>query len=391
MRSRLLGIGVSVLVLAALAVGGVALATTGDDLPVAGPEAERAGAAALAHVGGGRVTGIERETDDGAAWEVEVTRPSGSVDVKLDAEYRVLSVDGDTESEDDPGATDDDANDQETDPGEPPDDTAEDEPGDQETDADEPGDDANEPADDDDEDEPGDQETDADEPGDDANEPADDDDEDDHESAATRSLQAVGPFAPSRFSTKIDNPYVALSSVRNSVLQGHEGEAKFRSEARLLARKTRILGIPVAIVEVKDFEDGKLIERTLDYYAQRDDGSVWYFGEHVDDIEDGKVTGHDGQWIAGKSGAKPGLFMPAKPRVGQTFEQEQAPGVAEDRSTVVATGLSVKTPAGRFTGCIKTRDFAPLDKNTEFKIYCRNVGLVRQQAPDTLVQLVRYS
>jgi hypothetical protein len=356
-RSRLITIGAAALVLAALVGGGVALATTGDDLPATGPEAERAGAAALAHVGGGRVTGVEREADGAAAWEVEVTRPSGSVDVKLDAEYRVLSVEGDTEDGDDAGETDDEAGDQETDPGEPPDDTAEDEPGDEESDADDEA----------------------------------DDDENEDEVAGARALQAAGPFAPARFSTKIDNPLVALSSVRTSVLQGHEGDARFRSEARLLARTTRILGVRVAIVEVKDYEDGELIERTLDYYAQRDDGGVWYFGEHVDDLEGGKVVGHGGQWIAGKAGAKPGLFMPAKPKVGQTFEQEQAPGVAEDRSTVVATGLTVKTPAGRFTGCIKTRDFAPLDKSTEFKFYCRGVGLVRQQAPGTLVQLVRYS
>jgi hypothetical protein len=358
MRSRLIMIVAGVLIVAALVGGGVAFATSNDDdASATGPEADRAAAAALAHVGGGgRVTGVERESDDGAAWEVEVTLADRFVDVKLDAQYRVLSTD-----EDEAGG-DDEAGDQESDPGEPPDDTAEDEPGDEETEADEPADDSE-----------------------------DEDEEEDEAGAGARTLQAAGPFSPTRFSTTIDNPLVAFASVRRSVMQGREGEARVRSVSRLLDRTTRIAGVRVAIVEVKEYEDDELVERTLDYFAQRDDGGVWYFGEHVDDYEGGKVVGHGGQWIAGKSGAKPGLFMPPRPKVGQTFEQEQAPGVAEDRSTVVATGLTVRTPAGRFTGCIKTRDVAPLDKKTEFKFYCRGVGLVRQQAPGTLVQLVSYS
>ena len=141
-------------------------------------------------------------------------------------------------------------------------------------------------------------------------------------------------------------------------------------------------GVRVAIVKVREFEDGELVEHTADYFAQDGKGRVWYFGERVDDIENGKVVGHEGQWLAGENGAKPGLFMPAKPRVGQVFEQERAPGVAEDRSKVVAVGRELTTPAGTFDDCIKTRDFAPLDRATEFKFYCAGVGLVREKPPD---------
>jgi hypothetical protein len=82
--------------------------------------------------------------------------------------------------------------------------------------------------------------------------------------------------------------------------------------------------------------------------------------------------------------------MPADPKVGDEFEQERAPGVAEDRSEVVAVGLKVRTQAGRFDRCIKTKDFAPLDNNTEFKYYCAGVGLVREQYPEGRLDLVRY-
>jgi hypothetical protein len=151
-----------------------------------------------------------------------------------------------------------------------------------------------------------------------------------------------------------------------------------RVVTRVLRGTRTIAGVRSAIVGVREYEDGELVESTQDYYAQHADGSVFYMGERVDDYEDGKVTGHGGQWFAGRRGAQPGLFMPTRPEVGQFFEQERAPGVAEDRSTVVDLGRRVTTPAGRFSGCVKTKDDAPLDNLTEFKFYCPGVGLVRE-------------
>ena len=99
MQKRLVKIGIAVVLLGAVAGGGAAWATRGDDeQSVTGPSADRASAAALAHVRAGRVTGVERDSEGGATWEVEVSRPHGStVDVRLDADYRVVGVEGDTE------------------------------------------------------------------------------------------------------------------------------------------------------------------------------------------------------------------------------------------------------------------------------------------------------
>lgn len=195
---------------------------------------------------------------------------------------------------------------------------------------------------------------------------------------------------PSRYSAKIDHPLVPLSTVRHTVFEGKEGKIGARVEQRVLDKTSTVAGVPVAVVAVTEYENGEIIERTQDYYAQRDDGAVMYMGEHVNDFKDGKLVGHGGQWLAGKDGAKPGLFMPADPKVGQDFEQERAPGVAEDRSSVVEVGLDVTVPAGSYSDCIRTKDVAPLDNNTEFKYYCPAVGLVREEAPRTQLDLVRY-
>ena len=60
------------------------------DAAITGSARDRAAAAALAHVGGGRVTGTE--VDDEESWyEVEVTREDGTqVDVQLDRTFTVV-------------------------------------------------------------------------------------------------------------------------------------------------------------------------------------------------------------------------------------------------------------------------------------------------------------
>ena len=73
----------------ALAAGGLggAAAFGGDDggEDARGPEAERARRAALALFPGSRVNSIERDSEDGATWEVEIARGDGSTaDVRLD-------------------------------------------------------------------------------------------------------------------------------------------------------------------------------------------------------------------------------------------------------------------------------------------------------------------
>ena len=87
----------------ALAAGGVgvAVATGGDDSEpaIGGPAADKAGAAALDHVGEGRVTDTEARDED-SFYEVEVTRPDGSqVDVQLDRSFEVVGDEADRESE----------------------------------------------------------------------------------------------------------------------------------------------------------------------------------------------------------------------------------------------------------------------------------------------------
>lgn len=180
----------------------------------------------------------------------------------------------------------------------------------------------------------------------------------------------------------VDNPYVAFAEVKRAVLAGEELEGgetvQVRVEYVVRATPATVAGLQVTVVDVSDFEDGELVEKTEDYYAQDRAGVVYYIGEKVADYEDGKIVGHGGQWLAGEQGAQAGVFMPAAPKVGDVFAQERAPGVAEDRSSVLAAGLTVTVPAGTFTDCIEVEDFDPIGKAKQRKFYCRGVGLVKE-------------
>jgi len=78
---------------------GTAAATSGEDQGGAtGPNADRARDAALAIEKGGSANSVERDDENGATWEVEVTRPNGTtVDVRLDDRYQLVVIEQDGE------------------------------------------------------------------------------------------------------------------------------------------------------------------------------------------------------------------------------------------------------------------------------------------------------
>jgi uncharacterized membrane protein YkoI len=113
MKDKIKGAVLVIAAVAALAVGGTAIAGAaggdddGSDRAISGLALDRASAAALEETGGGKVTETEVGDEEGA-YEVEVTRPDGSqVDVHLDKQFKVLGSAGD----DDDSGEDDDAGD----------------------------------------------------------------------------------------------------------------------------------------------------------------------------------------------------------------------------------------------------------------------------------------
>jgi hypothetical protein len=105
MRKRVIVAAAGVGLTAAVVAGGVAVAgnEAGEDgsNDFSQAQADDATAAALEATGGGTANSVERDSEDGATWEVEVTEPDGdTVDVRLDEHYQVVVIEGDHEDAD---------------------------------------------------------------------------------------------------------------------------------------------------------------------------------------------------------------------------------------------------------------------------------------------------
>ena len=105
MRKRVVAAAAGLGLTAAVVAGGIAVA--GNEMGEEGSndftqtQADDATAAALEATGGGTANSVERDSENGATWEVEVTEPDGdTVDVRLDENYDVVVIEGDHEDSD---------------------------------------------------------------------------------------------------------------------------------------------------------------------------------------------------------------------------------------------------------------------------------------------------
>jgi hypothetical protein len=170
--------------------------------------------------------------------------------------------------------------------------------------------------------------------------------------------------------------YFVLEPGYQLVLQG--GDTKV--EITVLPETKLVAGVNTRVVEEREWKNGALYEVSRNYFAMCEQTrDVFYFGEDVDYYKDGKVTKHDGSWLAGGSN-KAGLMMPGTPKVGMKYYQEIAPGVAMDRAEIVSLSETCKTPAGTFTACLKVKETTALNFfESEYKYHAQGIGLVRDE------------
>ena len=156
--------------------------------------------------------------------------------------------------------------------------------------------------------------------------------------------------------TRITNPLFPISSLHSAVLNGTVDDKAFRTETTLLPG-TRIIEWPegrqveTLVSQYVAFLDGRIEEVALDYYAQADDGSVWYFGEDVFNYEDGVIADREGTWLAGRDGPA-AMIMPADPQVGDVYFPENTPGFVFEQVRVKAVDQTVQGPRGPVEGAI---------------------------------------
>lgn len=194
-----------------------------------------------------------------------------------------------------------------------------------------------------------------------------------------------------RFSnpTTVTNPYFPVSQVTQAIYLGIEESEPLRVEVTLLPETKSISwndsAIDTVVAQYVAYRDNRILEVAWDWYAQADDGSVWYLGEDVDNYEDGAVADHDGSWAAGRDGPG-GMIMPAAPGVGDVFRPENIPGFVFEEVTVESITETADGPRGPIAGTLAVRELQ-MDGATETKQYAPGYGEFRAEARDELVTL----
>jgi hypothetical protein len=200
-------------------------------------------------------------------------------------------------------------------------------------------------------------------------------------------------ISPANFTNgaRLTNPYYSFEPGKKYIYEGRSEEGTERIELQLLETSKQVMGINCAVINDKSFVNGKLVENTNDWFAQDNDGTIWYFGEAVDFLnEDGSIKNHEGSWEAGVDGAKPGIFMLARPQPGKSYRQEYYFNHAEGQARVEEVGLTMQTVVGSANNVIKIKEWDELeDDSEEFKYYAPGIGLIKvvHEAEDEEIQL----
>ena len=195
----------------------------------------------------------------------------------------------------------------------------------------------------------------------------------------------LAKFRPADFHhpTVITNRYYPLVAGAIWRWKGEYRKLPYTQEDLVLKYTRQIDGVVTQPVLDQDLVKGRIIAGSIDCYAQDDQGNVWYLGEATVHYVNGNLTDHADSWIAGKDGAQPGIFMPARPALREPrFQQEYAPNVAADVEHIVNISRSVCEPMRCYTHVVQANETSVLNPGVlSAKYYAPGVGLIGE---DTL-------
>jgi hypothetical protein len=189
-------------------------------------------------------------------------------------------------------------------------------------------------------------------------------------------------LVPANFTTTIDNAFFPLPVGRTWVYRGVK-DGQSQVDRVTVTERTRVVaeGITARVVTDVATHDGKLLEKTSDWYAQDKQGNVWYVGEATAAYLPSGKFDRSGSWEAGVDHAEPGLVMEAKPQIPDAYRQEFLSGEAEDTAWVVGTSGSATVPGGTFKNVLTTLEATRIEPGAyDRKVYAPGVGMIREEA-----------
>ncbi len=179
---------------------------------------------------------------------------------------------------------------------------------------------------------------------------------------------------PAEFVKGVSNKYFPIIPGRTrsyAVANGDSGDLMTVTDT---ADTRLVMGVLCLGVHERGLNSERLFEDTWRWFAQNQDGDVWFFAQETKKYDFNVVSG-DWSWQAGTDGAKPGIVMPGRPQdyLNQQYQEELVTGVAEDKAQVLSLNETVTVPYGTFSGCLKVKVFSGRD---EYRYYASGIGLI---------------
>jgi hypothetical protein len=198
---------------------------------------------------------------------------------------------------------------------------------------------------------------------------------------------ADSDFDPKNFSHPLEftNPYFPMVPGTRLHWKGHafdedDGSRIEREIDFTVSDLTKVVdGVQTRVAWERDYTDGEMEEVELTYYAQDDFGTVWYFGEYSEEIDNGKIDDSPA-WLGGQQKARPGITMQAKPATGtKDYAEGWGPAVEwNDRAKVDQVGISNCVSTGCYQDVVVIAEFNPDEPGkTQLKYYAPGIGGIR--------------
>jgi hypothetical protein len=193
-------------------------------------------------------------------------------------------------------------------------------------------------------------------------------------------------FDPANFenSTDINNKWIPMKpgtfwAYEGTAVDDEGNNVDRRIEFTVTDLTKEIQGVNTVVAWIADFTDGALGEKEIAFYAQDNDGNVWYFGEHPEDYENGQFV-EAPTWIAGFQDAKPGIVMMAQPQLGMpNVYQGWGPEVGwSDYGQVEQMGQDNCVPVDCYKDVLVNAEASLAEPGAfQLKYFAPNVGEIR--------------
>jgi hypothetical protein len=183
--------------------------------------------------------------------------------------------------------------------------------------------------------------------------------------------------------TNIDNKWFPMTPGTHYVFEGFTDTGGRNIPHSIIFTVTdltkEVAGVRTVVAYILDYSDGELVEAEIAFYAQDNDGNVWFMGEYPEVYELGKLV-EAPSWIPGLKGAQAGIVMKADPQLGMaSYAQGWGPAVNwNDRGRVVALGEQACVPVACYEDVLVIEEFSQSEPEAfQVKSYASGVGNIK--------------